>query len=351
MVSLKETLFSGYIAEGPKAAKFRQIVADFIGNPLTVLTNSCTTALTLAYRLAGVGSGDEVVSTPLTCVASNQPILSLGAKPVWADVDPKTGMITAETIAPGLSEKTKAILVLHKEGDPARLSEIVALAKAHNVKVVEDAAHAFGAKYQGKNIGTIGDYTCFSFQAIKHITTGDGGAIACKDEEAHLRARKLKWFGADRDARAGSNPWEQDVAEWGYKGNINDIAAAIGIEQMKHVHEILAKFNANGKCYSELLQGVPGIRLIERDSRDFSTYWAYCLLAEDRPGLIRKLVEHGVAAGQIHPRNDTYSIFTASRQHLPNVDYFAEREVSLPCGWWVSEEELARICDVIKSGW
>lgn len=349
--AMKETLFSGFIAEGGKTARFRQIVANFVENPRTVLVNSCTMALTMAYRLSDVGIGNEVISTPLTCVASNQPILSLCARPVWADVDPKTGIITADTIFPCISEKTKAILVLHKEGDLARMAEILDLAKKHNLKIIEDAAHAFGAKYRGQKVGTMGDFACFSFQAIKHITTGDGGALSCADEANYLRAKKMKWFGVDRDSRDGGNPWEQDVPEWGYKGNMNDISATIGIEQMKHVEEILTAFNLNGNRYSKLLENVPGITPIDRDNRDFSTYWAYCLIAENRKGLIQKLAEHGIAASQIHPRNDVYSMFASSKKHLPNVDWFAEREVSIPCGWWVSEEEQSRICDVIRSGW
>jgi len=352
--ALAETLATGFIAEGSKTAAFARRIGEFIDNPLTVPVNSCTTALTIAYRLAGVGPGTEVVSTPLTCIASNEPIVQLGATPVWADVDPATGMITAETIAPLLTERTRAILVLHKEGDPARLDEILALARRHGVKVVEDAAHAFGARYRGAKIGSIGDYACFSFQAIKHITTGDGGALACGSEDDYLRARKLKWFGIDRETRPAGKTFLNevpDVLEWGLKGNMNDIAATIGLEQMKHADRVIGAFHDNGVAYDRLLQGVPGVRLIARSPDDYGTYWAYCLLAERRMDLIRKLAEHGIAAAQIHERNDTYTMFRAFRRELPGVDAFDASELCIPCGWWVSPEERDRIAAVIKGGW
>jgi perosamine synthetase len=353
-VALRDTLYSGFIAEGEKTATFTRLVADFLGNPYVVATNSCTTALSIAYRLAGVGPGTEVVSTALTCIASNEPILQLGATPVWADVDPRTGMITAETIAPMITPRTRAICVLHKEGDPARLSEILALAHRHGLKVVEDAAHTFGARYNGARIGSQGDFACFSFQAIKHITTGDGGAIACGSEEDYFRARRLKWFGVDRETRPpGKTVLNEvpDVAEWGFKGNMNDIAATIGIAQMKHVDAILDAFHANGVAYTKLLDGIPGVTLVPRSDADYGIYWAYCLLAENRDGLIQKLAEHGVAAGQIHERNDLYAMFRASRRPLPGVDHFDPRELCLPCGWWVTADDRERIADVIRSGW
>jgi len=349
--AMRETLYSGFLAEGPKTAEFTRRVAEFIGNPRTVVVNSCTMALTIAYRLAGVEPGSEVISTPLTCVASNQPILQLGATPVWADVDPRTGMVTAETIAPLVTPRTRAILVLHKEGDPARLGEILALGARHGVKIIEDAAHAFGAEYQGTRIGAQGDFACFSFQAIKHITTGDGGALTCRSESDYLRGKRLKWFGVDRDDRQGGSPWENDVPEWGFKGNLNDVAATIGVEQMKHVDSVLARFHANGRRYSELLKDVAGVSLIPRDPRDFETCWAYCFLVENRSGLIAKLAEHGVASGQIHPRNDTYSMFAASRRELPGTDHFAAREICIPSGFWVEPEEQQRIVEIIRSGW
>lgn len=351
MPALQETLFSGFIAEGKKVAEFTKLAADYIGNPRLVMMNSCTMAITIAYRLSGVGPGTEVITTPLTCVASNHPILELGATPVWVDVDPKTGMVDPKDFEKKITPRTRAVLVLHKEGDPCRLDEILAIAKKHKIKVVEDAAHAFGSKYKGKKIGTHGDFACYSFQAIKHITTGDGGALACKSDDDFARAKKLKWFGVDKEAPRTISPWLEDIPDWGFKGNMNDISATIGVEQMKHIDKIINAHNKNGLLYSKLLANVQGVELVPRNADDFSTFWAYCLLVENRDRLEKKLKDEGVGASQIHPRNDVYSAFKDFRRPLPGVDYFAPRELALPCGWWVSAEEINRICSILKSGW
>ena len=197
-----------------------------------------------------MGQEQRWITTPLTCIAGNQPILTLGATPVWADVFRETGMLTCETIEPLITRKTRAIYVLHKEGSPAKIEDIYKLKKKYkNLKIIEDAAHAFGAKR--KKLDLFGDFVCFSFQAIKHITTGDGGAIFCSNKKDYQIARKLKWFGVDRDERNSRDVWREDIAEWGFKGNINDIASSIGLSQIKYINWILERCYKNGKRYDE----------------------------------------------------------------------------------------------------
>lgn len=336
---LAETLQSGFLAEGKQVKAFSEEIARYIGNPRVVLVNSCTMALTIAFKLAGVKAGTEVISTSLTCVAGNEPIRMLGGKIVWADVDIDTGMVTAETIAPLITPQTCAIYVLHKEGAPAQIEDIYTLAHENGLKVIEDAAHAFGAKRRGKNIGSMGDFVCFSFQAIKHITTGDGGALLCGNEEDYQRAKKAKWFGVDRDARDGRDIWHEDIAEWGFKGNMNDIAGTLGLAQMKHVDWILNRFHQNGHRYDQLLADVPGVTILKRDLQDYQTYWGYTVLVENRDAVIIKLKEAGIDASQIHVRNDHYSMFDSVRCDLPNTDWFNARELSIPCGWWVEQDD------------
>jgi dTDP-4-amino-4,6-dideoxygalactose transaminase len=348
---LKETLYSGYLTEGSRAAEFTKKVAEFIDNPYTLTVNSCTMALNIAYRLSGVGVGDEVISTALTSVASNVPILSLGAKPVWADVEKDTGMIDPNSIEALITPKTKAILVLHKEGDLAKMDEILEIAARHNIKVIEDGAHAFGAAYKGKKVGNVGDFACFSFQAIKQITCADGGALSCKNEEDYWKARQLKWFGVDKANKGEGNPWLKDVPDWGYKGDLNDVLATIGIEQMKHADEVVSKYHENGKLFEELLKDVPGVENINRVNDCYPTFWAYTIMVENRDGLIKKLKEEGIDSMQIHPRNDKWSMFAESKRELPGVDHFDARELSIPCGWWVTKEDVYRISDIIKKGW
>ena len=349
--ALEETLYSGFIAEGDKVKAFQEAIAEYLGCPHVVMTSSCTMALTISFRLAGVERGDEVISTPLTCIASNMPLSQLGARPVWADVDPQTGMMDPGRIEDLITERTRAILVLHKEGDLARMDEILAIARRHNIKVIEDAAHALGARYKGQKVGSHGDYVCFSLQAVKHITTGDGGILVCRNPEDQQRARAMKWFGIDRENRNTKNPWEADIKDWGFKGNMTDIAATIGLEQMKHLDDLVAKFNHNGQAYTNSLGQCAGLTMIHRDPENFSTYWAYTLLAQNRDQLIEKLNGEGVAAGPIHLRNDTYSLFESSRRDLPHTSHFGAHELCLPCGWWVTDDERERICRIIAEGW
>jgi len=346
--AILETLHSGYIAEGAKVKEFGRQIAAYIGNPYVVPVSSCTMALLMSYRLADIGLGDEVITTPLTCIATNTPLLQLGAKIVWADCEPRTGMIDPKKLEELISKKTKAIVVLHKDGDLAKMNEILAIAKKYNVKVVEDAAHTFGAQYQGRKVGTIGDYTCFSFQAIKHVTTGDGGVLACKDEADYKFARKLKWLGVDKEEpHEHENIWMDDVSVLGYKGNMNDIAATIGLANLRHADEIIAKYHENGQHYTELLQEVDGVELVEREKGNYETYWTYVILSEHRDRIMAALKEEGIASMVVHPRNDAYSLFKESKRDLPGVDYYAARELSLPCGWWVERKDIERIVEIV----
>lgn len=347
--AILDTLHSGYISEGPKVKELREMLRNFIGNQYVIPTSSGTMALLVSYRLAGVGPCTEVITTPVTCIATNLPILELGADIVWADSNPKTGMIDPKSIEENITSKTKAIVVLHKDGDLAEMDEIISIAKKHNIKIIEDAAHAFGAKYKGKNVGTISDYACFSLQAVKQITTGDGGFLTVRNQEDFDLAKKLKWFGMDKEVLPpGVGPYEVDISILGYKGNMNDVAATIGIEQMKYAGEILEKFHKNGKFYSELFKNVPGVELLPRRKEDFETYWVYTVLVENRDKVVAALKAEGIASGIIHPRNDNYSVFNNYKRDLPGVDYFTERELSLPCGWWVEKEDIERIVEIIK---
>ena len=347
---LKNTLSSGFLAEGKKVQIFAKKISKYIKNPNVVLTNSCTMAITMAYKIAGVGPNTEVITTPLTCIAGNIPILSLGAKPVWADVCKKTGMVTAESIKPLINKKTRAIYVLHKEGSPANLDEIYALKKYNKkIRIIEDAAHAFGAEKNKKKIGSFGDFICFSFQAIKHITTGDGGALVCGNREDYFKAKKLKWFGIDRDNREGRDVWNEDIPEWGFKGNMNDIAASIGVSQMNHIDWILNKFHQNGRRYDEAFKKIKGVQTLERDPKDFQTYWGYTILVKNRVKLKKVLNKFNIESGQIHTRNDKYSMFNSKKKSdLPNTDWFDKSEIAIPCGWWVSKEAQNYIIEKVK---
>jgi dTDP-4-amino-4,6-dideoxygalactose transaminase len=357
ITSLERALFSGFINEGTQVAEFEQRLREWLGNSLTMATNSCTGSLTLALRLAGVGPGDEVLSTPMTCVATNMPIKNLFARPVWCDVNPDNGTIDPDEIERKVTKKTKAVVVVDWTGIPAELDRIKSVARGHGIKVVEDAAQAFGAFYKGRKIGCISDFTCFSFQAIKHISTGDGGALAVLDEQDFVRGRKLKWFGIDREATKDSagnwrgSRWDSSIPEAGYKFHMNNVAAAIGVEQMKCVDAILRAHTDNAQYYMRELKGIPGLTLPEIPEDVKPAWWVFMLFAERRDDLSKRLAERGIDSSLLHIRNDVYECFEESRTHLPNVTKFQNRELCIPCGWWVSREDREYIVEMLREGW
>ncbi|KKS22833.1 MAG: hypothetical protein UU81_C0047G0005 [Microgenomates group bacterium GW2011_GWC1_41_8] len=349
---LGKVLMSGYISEGDKSHEFEKNFQEFIGNPNVALVNSGTSALSLAYRLAGIGPGDEVISTPMTCLATNEPIMTSGAKIIWADIDKNTGNIDTKSLEGRITPKTKAIVVVHWAGNPVDLGAVTKIAKKHNLKVIEDAAHALGAKYDGKYIGNHSDYVCFSFQAIKHLTTVDGGAVAVKTPEEYQRAILLRWYGNARSSTSDPIKWSGDVLEPGYKMHMNDVNATIGLEQLKYMPKIIAMYKKNAAYLLEGLEGIKEITLPQTTVNGESSFWLFTikLPGEDyRQRFSEALRARGIANGIVHSRNDAYSLFKSwKRSDLPGVDDFCSRMLNIPCGWWLSKSDVSYIIKNIK---
>ncbi|MFQ5708112.1 MAG: DegT/DnrJ/EryC1/StrS family aminotransferase [bacterium] len=350
---LREVLSSGWIGEGNQVLKFERCLQEYLGVEHVTALNSGTSALQLALRLCGVGIGDEVITTPMTCMATNEPIVLTGATPVWADIDPATGNIDVDGIRKKISTRTKAIMMVHWGGYPCDIEEINQLAREYGLKVIEDSAHALGSVYQDKLIGNYSDFCCFSFQAIKHITTGDGGLLVCRSEKDHKRARSLKWFGIDREQRKtnalGIAEW--DIIEAGYKYHMNDIAATIGLVQLPYLATILAQRRENAAFYRADLAGLHRVQLLQEQSQDRkSSYWLFTLKVDNQTQFIDHLFRHGIAASIVHARNDSHSIFANyNNRNLPGLDHFCNHMVCIPVGPWVGERERQHVAEVIRS--
>mgnify|MGYP006419008119 FL=1 len=196
---MKTVLTGGFLNEGEQVTEFTNEMVKQLCHANIVPLNSCTSALTLALKLCGVVEGTEVIAPSMTCVASLTPIHNIGGKIVWADIKSNTGNIDLEEIRKKINRNTKAVLCVDWAGLPCELEELHQLCKESGIKLIQDAAHSFGATYKGKSVCHFSDFTCYSFQAIKHITCGDGGLLVCSDENDYKRAKKLKWFGFDRD--------------------------------------------------------------------------------------------------------------------------------------------------------
>lgn len=351
--SLKPVLESGYITDGDKVKEFEGLIGNYTGNKNVVTTNSCTSALTLSLFMAGVTPGDEVITSPMTCTATNMPIVNLYAKPVWCDIDPTTGMMNPDRIEDLITEKTKAILHVHWVGDVSKVDEINRVAEQNDLPVIEDAASAFGAEYKGKKLGNTGtDFVCFSFQAIKHITTGDGGAILFGKKKDAQEGHYLKRYGIHqdtfRDDQGEINPGS-DIPVPGYNMYMNNIAATIGIEQMHDVRELINHHRDNGHYYEEELRGAPHVEMLDRKEYTESSYWVFTLLSDKRDHLLKHLKQNGIQASKVHLRNDIYSGFKGKKpEKLSGVEEFSARMISIPCGWWVSEEDREYIVKTIR---
>ncbi len=347
MPAIESTLYSGYIAVGEETAEFETELGNFIDNKNVVALNSGTAALHIAMELMGIGIGDEVISTPMTSEPTNIAIKMSGAHVVWADVDPDTGLLDPEDVEKRITEKTKAIMLVHYAGMVCDMDKYNRLSKKYNIPIIEDAAHAFGARYNGEMIGKNSRYTCFSFQAIKHMTTVDGGAICFRDSGEVNEAKKLRFFGIDKGVSRLAN----DISRVGYKYGMNNVNATIGLVQLRHMKDIIARHIENGKYFDTELVGIPGIKMVSYYPNTSPSYWLYTMKVEARDDFCRMMQEKGIVASPLHHRSDTHKIFEDSRVELDSMDKFYSEFVHIPCGWWVGVEEREFMVDTIKSGW
>jgi dTDP-4-amino-4,6-dideoxygalactose transaminase len=348
---LLEVLHSGYIGQGPKVDEFEKILAKFLKNKNVITVNAGTSALQLALRLANVGPGDEVITTPMTCTATNEPILACGAKIVWADILPENGLINPKSVEKKITKKTKAVMCVDWGGSVCDLDSLLKITKKQGIKLIEDAAHAFGATYKGKAVGSIADFTCFSLQAIKHITTVDGGILTTLNNNDYKRGKILRWFGIDRESKVnGDSRIEVEIPEWGYKFHMNDMSAVIGIVQMDYIKDILKKHRDNASYYLKNLDnkfyGHPLTKWKQNGS-----FWIYTLVLPNpqlRLEFAKFMKENGVATSKVHGRNDGYKAFPNSKGKLEGVTYFYEREECIPVHWALSKkdkEKIVRLCN------
>lgn len=343
---LSEVFDSGYIAQGEVVDDFEKKLGSLLDIKYPLLVNSGTSALHIALVLAGVTSGDEVISTALTAEPTNTSIVSIGAKVVFADVDIHNGLISPKSIEQRITKRTKAIMVVHYAGMVCDMDNINALSRKYNIPVIEDAAHALMSKYKGEYIGSNSRFTAFSFQAIKHLTTIDGGLLALKNKEDYERAKKLRWFGLDKSVPRIMN----DITEVGFKYNMNNVNAAIGLVQLEFVDKNVEKYIENGKQLDILLRSVKGVLLPKYNENTQQSYWLYTILVERRDDFISMMNSNGYSASPLHLRNDRHSVFE-NELTLPNLDSFYEKYVHIPCGWWMNDKDIIKMVNIIKKGW
>lgn len=350
--AVTEVLQSRWIGQGPRVAQFeKEFEEKFAGKGKALAVGSGTDALHLAYILAGLKEGDEVITPVFTCTATTIPFLYMGVKFRFADVDPKTLNISTSHVRELVNEKTKAIVCVHYGGLPCDMDELLAIAAEYNIPVIEDAAHAVGATYKGKKIGEISPFTMFSFQAIKAMTTGDGGMLVLQDHAMIPTAERIRWFGIDRSNKQ-KGTWENDIWEVGYKYQMTDIGAAMGLAALHEFDQTLAHRQKLFQAYKRGLAGAKGITLMGADSTDRThAAWLCTALVDKRQEFMTRLRDRKIESGQVHYRNDRYTVLGGRRDDLPNMDAIEENYIVLPLHMHMNENDVEYVCQVIRSGW
>ena len=351
-IKVGEVLDSGYITQGKQVDLFEKELGEFLGNDLVLTVNSCTSGLTLAFHLLKEyckfdTETDIVLTTPLTCTATNWPILHNGMKLRWVDVDPETCLMDLSDLESKLNEHTKIICIMHWGGYPYNFSMLKYILDQHERRynfrpiIVQDAAHAFGT--DGIGSPSSEGITVFSFQAIKLLTTGDGGAITFDKKLSNLyqRAKLLRWFGLDRTRRVkgADHRLEDDVQEAGWKYHMNDLNAAIGRANLKCIPKLLNQTRENAKAYDECLSKFDfnKVKPLQMESRG-SSFWLYSIWVADKERFMEFMKNQGIQVSQVHDRNDKHSCVSQFKELLPNLDKLEKGLVCIPVGWWVNKE-------------
>lgn len=348
-----ETLKTTHVSAGKKAHLFETLLNEKYGFPNPITVNSGTVTMRLSLIAAAVGPGDEVILPAQTFIATGHVILQCGAKPVFADINRFDGNISVESIKQKITDKTKAIIPVHWGGYPCDLDEINQIAKERGISVIEDAAHAIGSKYKGQWIGNISDFTSFSFQAIKHLTTGDGGLITCKDIEKSKLIKRLRWFDIDRENSEPSilGEREYDATNIGFKYHMNDLAASLGIGNLLSLDEKLSSIKKISEFYNSELKSVNGLTLMDYKNDRESSYWLFPMIVEDRINFIKKLKSKGIPTSVIHLGIDKNSIFGGKDTSLVNQRWFDDNQIHIPIHADLSDDDVELIVKTIKTGW
>ena len=349
--AVDEVLHSRFIGQGPKVDEFEKQFCKKFNVPYAVSVNSGTSSLEQAYDWLKLGPGDKVISTPLTCSATNIPLLHRGVEIIWADIDPDTLCISQEDVWKKFNQHydAKAIIQVHLGGIQANAVDRnrATSLKYTTVPVISDAAQALGI--------FTGDITCNSFQAIKHITTGDGGMTVINSEESYQWLKRHRWFGIDREHKIANN-WQAtlgrlitcDIKEAGHKRHMNDIAASMGIVGLKYYDEIITHRKKIFNIYKEELKNVPGLRIVDGE---VNKYWLATVIVDKRDDLLQKLFEANIDANVVQTRNDILTIFGGERQNLPNMNKLEFSYFSLPLNMNVTEDNAKYVSSIIRKGW
>lgn len=349
--NLSDVLTSGWVGQGPKVKEFEDKMAAYIGVKYAVALNSCTAALHLAMMALEV-KGSEVITTPMTFVSTNHAILYVDATPVFCDIEEDTLNIDTKKIEALITPKTKALVCVHFGGHACDMEAILHLASRHGLKVIEDVAHGCGGEWRGRKLGSIGDVGCLSFHAVKNLATGDGGMLVTNDKAIYERVNRLRWMGINRDTwerKATHYAWEYDVVELGYKYQMCDIIAAIGLAQFAKLPAGNERRRAIATTYDSALNDATWLQCSRQ--RDYVSVHArhnYVIHTDHRDRLNLYLQEKGISTGVHYIPNNQYAMYRSFRAPTPIADREWKRLLTLPLFPSLSQLDLEFIIAAIR---
>ncbi|MCB1686968.1 MAG: DegT/DnrJ/EryC1/StrS family aminotransferase [Halioglobus sp.] len=344
-----KVLRSGWPGPGPLAEQFETAFAEYCGGKYPVAVNSCTAALHLAVRLLNLKPGREVITTPITFVATNQVILYEQLVPVFADIEADTGNVCVESMESKITERTGALMVMHYGGYPCDLDAIYALAERHGLQLIEDCAHAAGSTYKGRRIGSHNSLQAFSFQSTKNLSAVDGGLLFTRSEEEADRARRLRWMGIDSSTHARTTQPGRanryDISELGYRYAMSDLNAAIALAQLPHLDEGNASRAAIANRYKAAFAGLESIRTLATTDDRSSSHHLFAILSTRRDELAASLRARQIITGTHYQRNDRYGIFKSA--DVPAAERFANQVLTLPIHPRLKDRDIERVIAAI----
>lgn len=355
LAAVREAFEYGYFGLAYKVGEFERNIAEYLhAEREAVATNTGTSALHLALAAAGVGEGDEVIVPTFTFVASVQAVLACGATPVLCDIEPDTLLMDINDARRRITPRTKAIMPVHYAGNPCRMDELLSIKDGLGIRIIEDAAHAFGSEYRGRKIGSFGDIACFSFDSIKVMTCGEGGAVVSGDRDVIEKARVMRLVGIDRKSMNAKDwkerSWDYDVHAIGYRYHMSNINAAIGVEQLKKLDGFIAGRRHLCSLYRARLQQMPGLRLLDIDFDAIAPFMFPVLVRDSkRNGLREYLKNRDIETGISYIPCHRFSLLKDESESYPVADRAYEEILCLPLHYGLDDGDVGTVADSIKS--
>ncbi|MBI3548528.1 MAG: DegT/DnrJ/EryC1/StrS family aminotransferase [Elusimicrobia bacterium] len=354
MRAVEKVFETGWLGLGSTVYDFEETLKKYLGAKNVIAVNTGTSAIHIALAGLGVGPGDEVILPSITFAACVQSILALGAVPVFAESHEENLLLDIDDVKKRITPKTKAVMPVHFCGNPCDLDALKALATKHGFKIVEDAAHAFGSEYKGAKIGTHGDAVCFSFDPIKNITTGEGGAVALADDKIAEDIRRLRLLGIDKDTwhrYKNARTYIYEVVSPGFRYHMPNFCAAVGLEQMKKLPKFIARRREIAKRYDAAFKSVPGVTILDVDYATVAPHiYMVRVPAEDRDAFMESLKAKGVGTGLHYIANHIQPFFKKYvRGPLPRAERLWQELVTLPLHCELSDMDVETVISAVTA--